>query len=389
MTSPVGDWPLPSVVPLGTLGPLGTPLSKGDGQSKSVSPLTQHQGWLAKLYNGPLDTAATTRLDTLVALPGAASDTDCALLRSSTSWPVARITDQGATVGCVIPTAPPNFRVTIQASATSSLDKHLEIDWLAMPDATLVGRGVRAPSPQERLKVCRSVVAVAACLERHRIVYSDWSYSNAFWDPLTHAAYVIDVDGCGQGTMPNIFQPNWEDPLTPRGTAADGGADRFRVALLTARCLTGVREAWDAVHVLPTACDRAGAPGLSDVLLDMLLAADRRHRPTLDTLHSVMLGRPYFRLKVDRVSVASPAAAPPQADAAPAHQNAAAGPPVTVPPTSGVPAAQPTGTAHSPSAPAGGQQPTTGGPGGSPAGTATVVALLLLVLFVVVFITLT
>ncbi|WP_128379315.1 hypothetical protein [Streptomyces cavernae] len=387
-TSPAAAWPLPAVVPLGALGPLGTPLSRGDGQSKMVCRLDRHEGWLLKLYRSPADAQDSARLDRLVSLPGAVPEADRTLLRTATSWPVARVTDQNATVGCVIPAAPPNFRVTLQASATSSLEKYLLVDWLAMPDATLVGRGVRVPSETERLKVCRDVVAVAACLERHQIVYSDWSYANTFWDPLAHVAFVIDIDGCGKGSMTNIFQPNWEDPLTARSAVADGCTDRFRVALLVARCLTGLREARDVLKATGPACERAGVAELAEVLLDMLLAADRRHRPTLDTLHSVMQGRPYFRLKVERVALPplpTPAPAPATTGAATQPAGPASG--AATVPAAPQPAAAGTG-AGTPPPPA--QAP--GDPGGDPqtsepltsSGVTTLLVLLVLAVITVV-----
>jgi hypothetical protein len=330
MTSTARNWPLSTVVPLPDLGPLAPPISKDDGQSKSVSPLERHDGWLVKLYRSPVDSADSERLDALITLPETASDRDRALLSSSTSWPVARITGTGnETVGCVIPTAPANFRATLQASATQSLEKYLDVDWLAQPNATLVGRSLRVPSVAERLKVCRNVVAVAACLERHRIVYSDWSYSNTFWDPLDHLVFVIDVDGCGRRSIPNICQPQWEDPLTARTAPADSCTDRFRVALLVARCLTGQREVSRALHGLADVGGHLSNAALPETLLDMLLAEERRHRPTLDTLLTVMDGDPRVRWKLKRLPLPplpAPAPDPPSA----ATAGAGAGGPRTI-----------------------------------------------------------
>lgn len=315
MTSHVGEWPLPSVVPLTSLGPLGPPVSTDDGQSRKVSPLERYDGWLAKLYRSPVGDAGTARLDALLALPGAVSEGDRQLIRSTTSWPVARITaGLNETVGCVIPRAPANFHVRLQASATRAVHKYLDVDWLAMSDATLVGRSIRVPSNAERLRVCRNVIAVAACLERHRIVYSDWSYSNTFWDPLEHSVFVIDVDGCGRDSIPNIFQPNWDDPLTPRSARADGCTDRFRVALLVARCLTGKREWLATLRAVGGLRDRLGNQDLPEVLLDMLLAKERRHRPTLDTLLAVANGRSYQRMRIERIALPPLAAAGSAAD---------------------------------------------------------------------------
>ncbi|SFB84647.1 hypothetical protein [Streptomyces aidingensis] len=304
MTTQYRTWPLPAVVPLAVLGPLDTPLSKGDGQSRMVSPLKNHDGWLAKLYQSPLGAGDAGRLDALIALPGAAREADRELLRTATSWPVARITGGAAeTVGCVIPAAPAGYRFGIRTSAGRATEKYLDIDWLARPGEALSARAIPAPSDAERLRVCRSVVAVAACLERHGIVYSDWSYSNTFWDPLAHTAFVIDVDGCGPARVSNVFQPNWEDPLTARTVPADGATDRYRVALLVARCLTGEREVLRVLHAIAPAAARAGVPDAGEMLLDMLLAQERRLRPTLDSLLAALEGRSAIRMPVQRMKL--------------------------------------------------------------------------------------
>ncbi len=267
-------------------------MSEGDGESKGIYPLSQHAGWLAKIYKAPIATERVVTLNRLIGLAHTAPAADLAILRSRTSWPAARITDTGGdTIGSVIPMAPAACRATTGSLA----NRFVEIDFLAKADATLfTAKGLPVPTPDDRLSVCRAIVDVAALFERHKLVYSDWSYSNAFWNIPERSAFVIDVDGCGFVSHHNIFQPNWTDPLTPRSTAADGWTDRYRVALLVARCLTGVRDQVALLHALPAIQPVA----VSQVLQDQLLASDRARRPTVAALQAALGGLPYIRMSI-------------------------------------------------------------------------------------------
>ena len=101
--------------------------------------------------------------------------------------------------------------------------------------------GLPPQSLTDRISVCASIAARAALFERHGLVYLDWSYANIFWCRGDHSAYVIDLDGCSFGPRPQIQTPSWDDPHVPLGTTAGNESDRYRVALLIARCLTGQR----------------------------------------------------------------------------------------------------------------------------------------------------
>ena len=281
-----GTWRLPTVVAIDDIGPLAGTISSAAGQSTGIHPLDDHPGWLAKLYRTPGGAADAKRLDDLIALPDGISDEDAGRLRGATSWPVARIAADEKTLGCVIPAAPDRFR--------RDDGVHREIDWLAKPDTMFARRNLSVPSRADRLRVCRNLVDVAAVLERHQLVYSDWSYSNAFWSDADGSVFVIDIDGCGPGPVPNIFQTNWDDPLTRRPMLADAYTDRYRVALLVTRCLTGQRELPLALHALNDS-DGLGNRGLREILLDALLSDDRERRPTVADLSTVIAGGLYVR----------------------------------------------------------------------------------------------
>jgi hypothetical protein len=292
----VGGWSLPPTVAVGDLGTFGAPVSEDAGEAKAIYPLTKHPSYLFKWYKKPMSDPAAGNLNDLIYLPLAASDADRAIIDSSTSWPVAAVTDQGRTVGCIIPLAPEKFRAEFRRPGAPPSKKLLEIDVLALDRDGFARRGLPAVDLEGRIAVSRHVVAVADLLARHGLVYSDWSYSNAFWSISDRAAFVIDIDGCTPRQKSNVYQPNWDDPHTRREVPADASTDRYRVALLVARCVTGERERDRALWALL----ELNRPALAEVLLDSLLSTDRNARPPLTTVASVLAGNPYIRFPVPR-----------------------------------------------------------------------------------------
>jgi hypothetical protein len=295
----VGGWSLPPTIAVGDLGAFGTPVSEDAGEAKAIYPLTKHPEYLFKWYKKPMSDPAAGNLNDLIYLPLAASDADRAIIGGSTSWPVAAVTDQGRTVGCVIPLAPEKFRAEFRSPGTPPAKKLLEIDFLAKEPDALVRRGLPPIDLEGRIAVCRHIVAVADLLARHGLVYSDWSYSNAFWSITDRAVFVIDIDGCTPLQKSNVYQPNWDDPYTRREMPADASTDRYRVALLVARCVTGERERDRALHALLG----FNRPALAEVLLDSLLSTDRNARPPLATVATVLGGNPYVRFPVPRADM--------------------------------------------------------------------------------------
>ncbi|MFJ9173216.1 hypothetical protein [Streptomyces sp. NPDC102360] len=294
--SPAADprgWALPRAVSVGDLGPLAEPISEHNGQAVAVRPLTDHPGWLAKLYRPDQHPEDAQRLDLLISAPDTLPPVESALLYTGTCWPAARIEEPGnPAVGCVIPMAPEEYRSELRRGAFSER-RFVEIDWLAKSDASIRGVGLPSPGAAGRLDACRELALLATILEELGLVYSDWSFSNAFWNPDQHSVYLIDVDGCRPAKMPDIHQPNWADPLTPPGTDADEYTDRYRLGLLVAKCMTGLRDA----HTFHTvaASPWPNQPAVSEVLLDMLLATDRERRPSAAQLNQALNSGPYLR----------------------------------------------------------------------------------------------
>jgi hypothetical protein len=307
MTTPT--WPLPPTVGVSALGTLGAAISAATAQSRGIHALDKHPGWLAKMYQRPLAPDDAKQLDGLVAAPGKLTPAQRDVLLSSSSWPVARITAaDGSTLGCVIPKAPDRFKATLTAGRETKLS-FVEVDWLARGEDRISRIGLPVPTNADRLQAVTTLVALAEILDQLDLVYSDWSYSNAFWSPVHRQVYVIDIDGCQSGKAPNLHQPNWDDPLTASTTPADKYTDRYRVALLAARCLTGMRDA-EALHALPQLGTKYGRPPLTEALMDCLLSNDRERRPSSAVLHTVLTGGPYLRPVPRPVRIPLPPAPP-------------------------------------------------------------------------------
>ncbi|WP_210587468.1 hypothetical protein [Streptomyces sp. GESEQ-35] len=301
MTTDSSAWAVLPVTSLADLGALGEQIATNNGQSSEVTRVSHHgtgPDLLFKRYKEPLGDTDSDRLDELVAFgrsDAAAGRPSREVLLSRTSWPVARVTDDtSATVGCLIPMAPDAFR--------SDGGRYREIDTLARPDARLARNGGTPPTPEQRITACQSLVGIAVALEQRGLVYSDWNYANAFWNPADHSVYLIDMDGCAKGTGTDIHQPGWQDPRARTGTPADLSTDRYRVALLTARCLTGERNLAEMLHTLDDPPN--GVPRkVAQLLLDMLWAENRETRPPSSALLAALRDGPELRFSVVRAEL--------------------------------------------------------------------------------------
>lgn len=265
------------------LEPLGPPLSKGDGESIMIAPVGDNPHLLFKQYRPGEGTSADDgdRLDRLIAITRRLDARARQQLASASCWPVSRVIEKGRTVGVLLPRAPDKFNAALRSLTGIGQRKPLAVDWLAKSSDQQAERGLPRASFDQRIKVCRDIAAVAAILEQEGIVYGDWSYANALWSITDFSGYLIDVDACAFGSRPWVATPNWDDPLTPQGTPVDGNTDRYRLAIMVARCLTGERDVAAALDEARAQSLAASRPGIGQVLTRAVNARSRSARPTV------------------------------------------------------------------------------------------------------------
>jgi hypothetical protein len=282
---------LPAVVEIQDLGDLsGSPAIASGGQCVGIWRVPAEPGSLFKRYTPEAAWKADPAcLDRLIAQPSLLADAaDRDLVAQATAWPTSRVVDGRRTVGVLMPEAPSRLRATWRSKrARSSPERHepLAVDYLAKPNKYLGTLQIPAQTAADRVAICAMLAKIAALLERCGIVYADWSYSNAFWQPTDHVAYLIDLDGCSYGPREHVVTPNFDDPLTPHPMPVDCYVDRYRAALLVARCLTGHRDVSDVLEALDSM--NGAAP---ETLLRILNASIRTGRPTLASLAAALNG---------------------------------------------------------------------------------------------------
>lgn len=280
-------------IPEEDAGPLGDMIAENNGESRFVCRLADHPGWLYKKYQSRLPIPGAKRLAALIELPQTMTPADKALVERQTSWPAARVTGSaGETLGVIMPEAPEKFSATRTIPATGRQKTGpLTIDLLASSEDKQEKLGLPRQSLDDRLAVSRSLVAVADLFERYELVYLDWSYANAFWSIGDHSVYVIDLDGASIGPRKQIQSPNWDDPLVSFGTLAGNESDRYRVALLVARCLTGLRPGDGDLDATLAALGGNRDPGFGWLiyrLRETLSAGGIKQRPSLSDLKDAL-----------------------------------------------------------------------------------------------------
>ena len=279
--------PFNRVIRLAELGVLGEHLSQHNGDSRRVCRLQKYPNWVYKEYRSEVSTNGVQQLDRLIRLPEQMTASDKALVDAHTSWPAARVVDaRQVTTGVLMPLAPDIFRTTWQLPSGRIRLDWLEVDVLALTEARQIQIKLSPQPMSKRILICASIAAIGALLERNGLAYLDWSYANVFWSTRDHSAYVIDLDSCSFGPRLQIESPNWADPLVPRGMNAGNESDRYRVALLVARCLTGIRtdnaEVRSSLDALGSHGDAIGK--VAHVLMRTLNAQSLSERPSISEL---------------------------------------------------------------------------------------------------------
>jgi len=278
--------PFPPRVDLTALGPLGPSLSGGaGGESIGVYPILSHAGYLLKRYRGPLGDSDSKRLARLIAFPRKLAAPECDRLFEHVSWPVAQVTESGRSVGCVLPAADEKYRWELLLTSGPKRVL-LTIDWLARSGPDQEKRGVPAVSTQDRMTLCSKIVAIADLFDRHNIVYGDWSYANAFWSPRDLSVYIIDTDSCSFSPRPMFGTRDFEEPF--HDGYADKFTDRYRVALLVARCVTGERDRARILAAIDELSLKGGCATVASTLNDILRRASRTERASRPSLRFLL-----------------------------------------------------------------------------------------------------
>ncbi|WP_157246888.1 hypothetical protein [Nonomuraea typhae] len=282
------DSPFEATTPLHEVAARGAVIAAENGESEVIYECADHPGWLVKLYRPDRRAENADVLARLIALPARMPAADRALIDRSVCWPVTRIVDGAKTVGVAVAKASPEFYVPMRMISGGTTTQPLEIDHLVQADPEFYAqRGWEVPGPAERLAVARNLAAVGAMLERYDVVYGDWSYANALWTRGSGRIFVIDVDACGISERPWVESKAWDDPCVTPGTRLTVRTDRYKMAVLILRCLTGVRgpDLAAAYGTLP-ATVRDGP--LGDALRRSLGAADPNLRPLISDLLALL-----------------------------------------------------------------------------------------------------
>ncbi|MFA1548408.1 hypothetical protein [Actinomadura chokoriensis] len=236
------DRPFGPVTQLADVAEARVRIAGENGQSTEVYESAAHPGWLVKRYKPGFPDEPPEVLDRLIGLPAGMRRDDLAIVDSATCWPVSRVVSDGATAGVVLAKAPPEFQVEVRTPFGPPESVPLNLDQLVQTDGEFYeARGLAVPDERERLRVARNMLCVGALLERHGVVYGDWSYANMFWTRETGRVFLIDMDGCGLSSRPWVECNSWNDPAVSPGERLTAYTDRYKLAVAVLRTLTGVR----------------------------------------------------------------------------------------------------------------------------------------------------
>ena len=208
-----------------------------------------------------------------------------ARLDAACAWPVRQVhAPGGAVLGLVLPRIPDSFFHDLQlpSGAVDRLPREVQFLFVA-PDRALQ-RGTPAPTPVERLTICRDFAATLAFLHRELdVTFGDINARNAVFR-LSPAPTVMFVDcdaARARGDMaPQLNAPDWDPP--EGGNVLSQSTDCYKLGLFVLRCLTP--DAGCSVNRDPAAARGALDPtGMT--LLRAALDGPADQRPTAEEWH--------------------------------------------------------------------------------------------------------
>ncbi|HTJ69513.1 MAG TPA: hypothetical protein VL551_18390 [Actinospica sp.] len=217
-------------VPLASLK-LGDRLGRG-GQA-DVFRIVNRPGEVLKQYFSPNVNGAA--LDALVAFPRTLDALEREALFRQSAWPIARVTKQGRTVGCLMKEIPGTFIGRTQAGA-----RPRELQYLLFQHRPTWG-DITPLDTHGRIDIAQSFAGLMRVLHDHGIVVGDISMNNLLWSPgIPPQIYLIDCDSPTPTGMAPVLAPvttpDWMDPQQA-SAAADFDSDRYKLALTIGRTL--------------------------------------------------------------------------------------------------------------------------------------------------------
>ncbi|WP_433271264.1 hypothetical protein ACQPZF_11930 [Actinosynnema sp. CS-041913] len=209
-----------------------------------------------------------------------------ARLDAMTAWPVRVVVSaaqavgvSGAqAVGVLMPRIPAPFFDLVQRSAGERRVLR-EVQNLFVDEARALRVGRPAPTPEQRLRICRDFAAALAFLhDRMNIVFGDLNPKNEVFrldaEPMV---MFLDCDAVRPaGVVSRTRQLDSPDWVPPEGGVLSRATDQYKLGLFVLRCLT-------PGHFSSTGTDPAVAVGVLDAegmdLLRRALGTDQRARP--------------------------------------------------------------------------------------------------------------
>ena len=286
--------PFVEVVDIREVAAQGRVLGVNGGESKIVYEPAGYPGWAVKLYKSSLTADDAHGLAAIIQLPGNLAAADLDHVNRQTAWPVARVTEFDHTVGVMMAKAPDDFLVDLKLRGDRvDRSKLLIIDWLIGKAEKLVYQNIPVPSLGDRCQILQELLALGDLLERHNVVYGDWSYQNSLWGAGDKQIFLLDMDSCRLGQRQWIESMGWEDPLFPSSTRMPVNcySDRYKLAVLAIRCITADRgDPRQAFESLPP---RFKGSDFGSLVKKSLTAASAADRPTADQLLRALIGTWY------------------------------------------------------------------------------------------------
>ncbi|WP_146060400.1 hypothetical protein [Amycolatopsis sp. CA-128772] len=164
-----------------------------------------------------------------------------ARLDIATTWPVRQVVDDdGAVLGLILRRIPESFIEHVRLPSGDVGIKPREAQFLFIPPDRALRLGTPAPSPAERLTVCRDFAATLAFLHGELgVAFGDVNARNAVFrlgaDPTV---MFVDCDAVRKVSevARQLNAPDWEPPEGP--DVLNRATDLYKLGLFVLRCLT-------------------------------------------------------------------------------------------------------------------------------------------------------